>query len=136
MPVILNPAPVQKLPSELLSLVTYLTPNETEFSFLSGRSAETGLAIDSLLTRLQRAVIITQGEKGVIYKEKASNSQTSLPASSVEVVDTTGAGDCFNGVLAAKLAQGDTLEQAIQHAITAAGISVTKHGAQTGMPRV
>lgn len=125
--VILNPAPIQKLPKELLEMVDYLTPNELEqellFASLNGTDME--------LTKLKEKCIVTKGSKGVvIYK----NGEIEIPSYQVEAVDTTGAGDSFNGALAFALSEGFDLTDACRFAVAVGAISVTKLGAQAGMP--
>ncbi len=133
---ILNPAPVQALDPDILSHVDFLTPNEHEAARL------TGLAVDSLASAREAAgrllasgagaVLVTLGEGGVL----ACRGDTAIhfPAFSVEVVDTTAAGDAFNGALALGLAAGGTLEQAIPLASAAAALACTKRGAQDSLP--
>lgn len=123
-PVIVNPAPFQRLPKEIYEKSTYLTPNEIEL-----KEMENDIQIDSLKEKL----IITRGDEGVEYYQK--NSIRKIPAFQVEVKDTTGAGDTFNGALAMQIASGAKLHDAIQFANAAAAISVTKIGAQGGMAK-
>ncbi|WP_047982913.1 ribokinase [Ornithinibacillus californiensis] len=122
-PVIINPAPYQDLPAEVLKSATVLTPNEVEFQeMLHSVSKET----------IQDKLIITKGSLGSsFYKE---SNELSIPAYKVAVEDTTGAGDTFNGALAVQLGGGATKEEAVRFANAAAAISVTKIGAQAGMP--
>ncbi|MFD2923063.1 ribokinase [Halobacillus naozhouensis] len=122
-PVILNPAPYQKLPSALLSQVEFLTPNETEAS---------SLLKDPVLDILREKMIITQGDQGVVIHQ--NESDITIPGYKVPARDTTGAGDTFNGALATQLAKGKRLEKAVMYANAAAAMSVTKLGAQSGMP--
>jgi ribokinase len=125
---ILNPAPIQKLPKELLEMVDYLTPNEHEQTLLFASIDGT----DQELEKLKEKCIVTKGAKGVtIFK----NSEIiEIPSIQVETVDTTGAGDSFNGALATALCDGLAIEEACQFANVVGAISVTKLGAQTGMP--
>jgi ribokinase len=125
---ILNPAPIQKLPKELLEMVDYLTPNEHEqtllFVSIDGTEQE--------LEKLKEKCIVTKGSKGVmIYK---NGEKVEIPSLQVEAVDTTGAGDSFNGALATALCDGLDIDEACQFANVVGAISVTKLGAQTGMP--
>ncbi|NYE07099.1 ribokinase [Bacillus niacini] len=125
---ILNPAPIQKLPKELLEMVDYLTPNEHEqtllFDSIDGTVEE--------LAKFKEKCIITKGSKGVmIYK---NGEKIEIPSIQVEAVDTTGAGDSFNGALATALCEGLDIEGACRFANVVGAISVTKLGAQTGMP--
>jgi ribokinase len=133
---LLNPAPVQPLDPDLLALVDYLTPNEHEAARL------TGLAVDSLesarvaaaqlLASGAGAVLITLGERGVLACD--GESVVHFPAFPVEAVDTTAAGDAFNGALAVGLSAGGTLEQAIPLANAAAALACTRRGAQDSLP--
>lgn len=121
--VILNPAPYQDLPEELLKLVDYITPNEYEAEELLKASN---------LKNLQEKLIITRGAEGVSYFE--SGSEKYISSYKVEVVDTTGAGDSFNGAFAVALSEGKTLEEACSFAVAVGALAVTKLGAQSGMP--
>jgi len=133
---ILNPAPIQPLDEHILGLVDFLTPNEHEAARL------TGLAVDSLESARDAAgrllalgagtVIVTLGERGVLACH--DDNATHFPAFSVHAVDTTAAGDAFNGALAVGLAAGGTLEQAIPLASAAAALACTKRGAQDSLP--
>ncbi|MEH7495146.1 ribokinase [Neobacillus niacini] len=125
---ILNPAPIQKLPKELLEMVDYLTPNEHEQAQLFASLDET----DQELAKLKEKCIVTKGAKGVmLYK---NGEKVDIPSIQVEVVDTTGAGDSFNGAMAFALCEGAEIEEASRFANVVGAISVTKLGAQTGMP--
>jgi ribokinase len=127
-PVILNPAPAQPLPPDLIEKVTYLTPNEHECRAIFREFTD----IEDILKQYPNKVILTEGSQGVLYFD--GNRLIRVPALSVDVVDTTGAGDTFNGVFAAALSQGLPLKQAIRYGCVAASLSVTKLGAQGGMP--
>lgn len=131
--VILNPAPAHKLHDTLLSHVDYLTPNETELMHLTQQTSVTE-GINALLRDGLQGVIVTLGSEGVQYMEKEDEESKVVKGRSVEVVDTTGAGDTFNGALAYKLASGADITNAIEFANAAAGLSVMRFGAQTGMP--
>jgi len=132
--IILNPAPAVNLSPELLSKVDIITPNESELDILTSCIEGTD--------RLEKArklieygienVICTLGEKGALLVNKYRH--TEFPGYLVNVVDTTGAGDCFNGVLAAELANNESIENAVKSAVKASSISVTKKGAQSSMP--
>lgn len=136
---ILNPAPAQKLGDELLQLVDIITPNETETHILVGimpeDEASTLNAANSLLEKINDSVIITLGSKGAFYLSKNGHSGI-IPANKVEAVDTTAAGDVFNGYLASALISGRTLPEAIVLANKAAAISVTRKGAQPSIPKI
>jgi ribokinase len=134
--VVLNPAPARPLPDELLRLVDYLTPNETEAHLLTGVpvtdlvSAETAAGV--LLGKGVRNVIVTMGSAGCLLVN--ATGKKAFPARRVQPVDTTAAGDAFNGALGHALAQGTTLDEAIVLANAVAAYAVTKPGAQTAMP--
>jgi ribokinase len=134
--VLLNPAPAQTLPAELFACLHLITPNETEAELL------TGIRIVDLKTVEQAAqlirskgvpnVIITLGGKGAyIYSDSVSKL---IPAPPVTAVDTTAAGDCFNGALAVAISENEPLEEAVAFACKAASICVTRMGAQASMP--
>jgi ribokinase len=133
---ILNPAPAQDLPADLLALVDYLTPNGGEAEALAGtRVTDPESARDAatrLLARGVGTVIVTLGEQGSLActPEVASH----FPAFPVRAVDTTAAGDAFSGALAVGLAAGGTLEQAIPLANAAAALTCTRAGAQDALP--
>ena len=135
---VLNPAPANRLivDAEFLSLVDLLTPNETELAILTGNSCETTEAKFHAMQTLQSQgcsqVIVTEGSSGIHFLN--GDQLVSLPAISVEAVDTTAAGDAFNGVLAGAMAEGLSFRKACQRAILAAGLSVTKLGAIPSLP--
>lgn len=131
--VILNPAPA---PDELLGLVDYLTPNETELAKLSGIAAvgQTDLkrAARLLIEKGVKKVLVTLGEQGALLVD--GETERLYPARQVESVDTTAAGDCFNGALATALAEGMAEDEAIRFANLAASLAVTRKGAQSSLP--
>ena len=136
-PTILNPAPAAPLPETIYPLCDYLTPNETEASTLTGipvtdlNSAEQ--AAIALLNRGVRNVILTLGAQGALIK--SSTLTRHVPAVNAgPVVETTGAGDAFNGGLATALAEGMDLSEATKFASVVAGISVTRPGTAPSMP--
>jgi len=134
---ILNPAPAQPLPDTLLSLVDCLTPNANEAEVLTGIAVtapdRASQAAQHLLARGVRRVIVTLGTKGVLYCD--GKSALHFPAFPVDAVDTTGAGDAFNGALAVGLAAAGTWEEALPLANAAAALACTRRGAQTSFPR-
>ena len=134
---ILNPAPAQPLSDTLLSLVDCLTPNATEAHTLTGVPVDgpeaAAQAAQHLLTRGVRRVIVTLGSQGVLTCDR--KSALHFPAFPVEAVDTTGAGDAFNGALAVGLAAGGNWEEALPLANAAAALTCTRRGAQTSFPR-
>jgi len=128
--VILNPAPAQPLPDSLLKRVSILTPNETEAELLTGSTGED--AATKLRARGVATVILTLGARGALIAD-ASGTRL-VPGFKVKAVDTTAAGDIFNGSLAVALAEGKSLEEAVRFANAAAAISVTRLGAQPSAP--
>ncbi|MBR3219697.1 MAG: ribokinase [Thermoguttaceae bacterium] len=138
-PVILDPAPApsQPLSDELLAGITYIKPNETEASRLTGidvvDEASAARAAEVLLAKGLRGVIITLGAAGALVVPAEGQAQV-LPSKKVDAVDATAAGDCFCGALAVALAEGKSLLEAARFAIDAAAISVTRMGAQPSLP--
>lgn len=134
--VILNPAPANTLTPELLKCVYILTPNKTEAAMISGinvNSIETAKkAAKIIYSQGVKNVVVTMGSLGaVICKE---GKCTVVTATQVETIDTTAAGDVFNGALAVAVSEGKDLEQAVDFACLAAAISVTRLGAQSSIP--
>ncbi len=126
-PVILNPAPARKVSQQVLDQATYITPNEHEAVLMfNGRS------IEDALRQYPNKLLITEGKNGVRYFDGLK--EVLVPGFQVEAVDTTGAGDTFNGALAVALTEGKSLYDALAFANLAASMSVTKFGAQGGMP--
>jgi len=137
--VILNPAPAADLSDQILGKVNIITPNETEAERLTGihvsdekNAAE---AADKMHQRGVGTVIITLGAQGAYCSDQTSGVRKLIPGFTVEAVDTTAAGDVFNGQLAVSLAEGEDLEKAILMAHAAAALSVQKLGAQSSIPR-
>ena len=135
-PVILNPAPATDLDDELLGLVACLTPNEKEAERLAGmeiRDATSARrAAEKLRSRGVANVLLTLGPAGCLVC--TAEECRLVPACRVEAVDTTAAGDCFNGALAYALASGRELLEAVEWANAAAALSVTRRGAQPSLP--
>jgi len=134
--VILNPAPAHKLPDSLLEKITFLTPNETELAQLTGIETTSEENIRSachlLLEKGVGTVIVTLGSKGSFYMNQEESGW--VPALSVDTIDTTGAGDAFNGALAVGLCRGDSLRSSINFATKVAAYVVTQMGAQPLIP--
>lgn len=132
--VILNPAPApDEIPEEILSLVDYLTPNETEIIALNGkRKDDIREGAEKLLGRGVSNVIATLGDRGALLVNRYG--ETFYPARKVVSVDTTAAGDCFNGAMVAALAEGQSEAEAILFANIASSIAVTRKGAQESLP--
>ncbi len=134
---ILNPAPAAHLPGGMLALCDYITPNETEAAMLTGLPvttlAEARAAAGALRAAGAGAVILTLGARGSLYHDGAQS--TLVPAFDAgPVVETTGAGDAFNGGFAAALARGMAPLDAVRFGCAAAAISVTRAGAAASMP--
>ncbi|MGY6548710.1 MAG: ribokinase [Roseinatronobacter sp.] len=133
---ILNPAPAADLPGEMLGLCDFVTPNETEAEALTGIAVtdptSATAAADALRARGAGAVIVTLGAQGVLYRDAAR--AVHLPAHSFgPVVETTGAGDAFNGAFATALAEGAGPVEAARFGCAAASLSVTRPGSAISM---
>jgi ribokinase len=134
---ILNPAPAAALDDGLLGLCDLVTPNESEAEGLTGVAVhsitDAEAAADRLIARGVGAVIVTLGDKGVLYR--AAGQSLHVPARAPgPVIDTTGAGDGFSGGLATALAEGCDMPTALRFATAVAGLSVTRAGAAGAMP--
>jgi ribokinase len=135
--VILNPAPARSLPNRLLRQLSILTPNESEAELLTGvrlnglSAAEK--AAQKLLYRGVPTVVLTMGAKGALVATEDGSEL--IRGFAVKAVDTTAAGDVFNGALAVALTEGHPLRQAVRFANAAAAISVTCRGAQPSAPQ-
>ena len=134
--VIVNPAPAAQLPQHLYPYMYVITPNEKEIEYLTQiRVIDTSSAREAALVLLERGVqhvVITRGSKGVFYK--GAQLELEIPALEVQAIDTTGAGDTFNGALAVFMKECDTWEDALTRSVKAASLSVTKMGAQDSIP--
>jgi ribokinase len=135
-PVILNPAPARPLPNSLLKRISILTPNETEAELLTGikvtDAAAAAKACSKLRSRGVGTVILTLGKRGAFLAD--ANGQRLVPGFKVKTVDSTAAGDIFNGALSVALAEGKAVLDAVRFASAAAALSVTRLGAQPSAP--
>ena len=133
---ILNPAPASEISKEFYKNIDFFTPNETEAEFYTGikitNEKEAKQAADKLLNLGIKKIIITLGEKGLFYSD--GKEETYLKASAVKAIDTTGAGDAFNGGLAFGLSKEKPIKECLELANKVAGISTTKLGAGDAMP--
>jgi ribokinase len=140
-PVVLNLAPAQPLPKETLRQVSLLVVNESEASLLSGQRVDTLEDARIVATVLReegiKQVVITLGEQGALLATGNGNGGTRTiyqPSPSVQIIDTTAAGDCFVGALTVALTEGQAPEAALKFAVYASALKVTKFGAQSGLP--
>lgn len=125
-PVLLNPAPARNFKPEWMDQIAYLTPNETECAYMFGGELEATLA------KYPNKLIVTLGDDGAIYHN--GEEIVKVAGFKANPVDTTGAGDTFNGAFAAKIVTGASVGEAVQFANAAGSLSVEKFGAQGGMP--
>ncbi|WP_042349217.1 ribokinase [Bacillus massiliigorillae] len=126
-PLLLNPAPAREIEEEIIERASYITPNEHEASLLFK-----GLHVSEALRLHPKKVFITEGKNGVRYFN--GSEEVVVPTYVVEAVDTTGAGDTFNAAFAVAIAEGKSYDDSLRFANRAASLSVTKFGAQGGMP--
>ena len=133
---ILNPAPASEISKEFYNNIDFFTPNETEAEFYTGikitSEKEAKQAADKLLNLGIKKIIITLGEKGLFYSD--GKEEIYLKAEAVKAIDTTGAGDAFNGGLAYGLSKEKPIKECLELANKVAGISTTKLGAGDAMP--
>ncbi|MCM3653931.1 ribokinase [Metabacillus litoralis] len=126
-PLLLNPAPARPISKTVIEKATYITPNEGEASVLFKNKD-----IHEALKWFPNKLLVTEGKNGVRYYD--GENEILVPAYPVDAVDTTGAGDTFNAAFAVAVAEGKSIEDSIRFANRAASLSVTKFGAQGGMP--
>jgi ribokinase len=129
---IINPAPARPLSERMLAARPILTPNEGEATVLAQRPG-VAEAVRELRARTGAPVLVTLGEEGALLLDDHGQAHQ-LPAFTVDVLDTTGAGDAFNGILAARLADGLSLRDAAMQAVVGATLSVRRMAARGGMP--
>lgn len=130
-PVVLNPAPAQPLSKTLLANIDVLTPNEGELATLTGEK-DPEIAICSLLEWGLKNLVITLGANGA--RVITAEGDQHLPAHEITAVDTTAAGDAFNGALAVALAEGKPLLEAVCYGMAAGALAATRRGAQPSLP--
>jgi ribokinase len=126
-PLLLNPAPARLISKTVIEKATYITPNEGEASVLFENKD-----IHEALKEYPNKLLVTEGKNGVRYYD--GENEVLVPAYQVDAVDTTGAGDTFNAAFAVAVAEGKSIKDSIRFANRAASLSVTKFGAQGGMP--
>lgn len=135
-PFVLNPAPYKELPEELWSMIDYITPNESEAREFTGVEInnidDARRAAEILLSRGIKNVIITLGVNGVFFKN--AEFETHVDAIRMKAIDTTGAGDAFNGGFITAIGEGKSVEEALKFATCTSAISVTRKGAAASMP--
>lgn len=136
-PFVLNPAPCIPMPDGLYDGVDFITPNETEAEMLTGVKVETvedcRIASEKLLSMGVKNVIITLGVRGAYYNN--GEQEIVVPSIKMKALETTGAGDAFNGGFACALSEGLDVETALKFATCTAGISVTRLGSSPSMPK-
>jgi len=143
---ILNPAPLKPISLSILSSIDILIPNEGELlrlhsllklKELIGNSKDRIIQASKDISKFGiKTIITTLGNKGCILYEAEGDKITEVPAFNVQVIDTVGAGDCFNGVVASKLCQGENILTSVKYATAAASIAITRQGAQASMPHL
>ena len=123
-PLIVNPAPASALTNNILEACTYITPNRIELEQLKEYHRN--------IMDYKKKIIVTDGKEGCFYHQE--DEVVRIPSFKAEVVDTTGAGDSFNGALVSELSRGKSLEESLKFANATGAASITKFGAQSGMP--
>lgn len=139
--IILNPAPAVALPEDIYPMLYTMTPNRQELSILADEPGildgdDQTLLYEAMKKMIEKglpSITVTLGPSGAIHMDKHGEC-FHIPGRKVDVVDTTGAGDCFNGALAVSIAKGLEMRPATKYAIAASALAVTKFGAQNGMP--
>jgi len=141
---ILNPAPLKPINASILNKIDIIIPNEGELlqlhsllklKELVGNSKDRIIQASKDISRFGiKTIITTLGNKGSILYDAAQDKIAEVPAFKVQAIDTVGAGDCFNGVIASKLCQGKNILTSVKYATAAASIAITRQGAQASMP--
>ena len=135
--IILDPAPGRSLTDNIIKKCTYIKPNETELSLISGMPTNTMEEIEKaskkIMDRGAQNLLVTLGDKGCILYSK-NNEKKLYPTYPTKAIDTTAAGDCFTGVFATYLSKGFKLEECIKYALLASAISVSRSGAVPSLP--
>ncbi|MGQ3478625.1 ribokinase [Paenibacillus sp. TY11] len=126
-PLLLNPAPAREVEESVIANATYITPNEHEAAIMFK-----DMSLQEALRKYPNKLFVTEGSNGVRFFD--GEQEVVVPTYKVEAVDTTGAGDTFNAAFAVALAEGKSLADSVKFANRAASLSVTKFGAQGGMP--
>ncbi|SFR13489.1 MULTISPECIES: ribokinase [unclassified Paenibacillus] len=126
-PLLLNPAPAREVEESVIANATYITPNEHEAAIMFK-----DMSLQEALRKYPNKLFVTEGSNGVRFFD--GEQEVVVPTYKVEAVDTTGAGDTFNAAFAVALAEGNSLADSVKFANRAASLSVTKFGAQGGMP--
>ncbi|WP_046228266.1 ribokinase [Paenibacillus dauci] len=126
-PLLLNPAPARHVSEAVIKNISYITPNEHEASIVFE-----GMTLEQALRQYPNILFVTEGSNGVRYYD--GQQEVVVPTYKVEAIDTTGAGDTFNAAFGVALAEGQSLQDALRFGNRAASLSVTKFGAQGGMP--
>ena len=142
---ILNPAPLKKIPLNILNFVDIIIPNEGELYQMNrlyslgdfkGEELDVLIASRNLAKLGPKIVITTMGSKGCKIYQSKTDEIIQIDAPKVDAVDTVGAGDCFNGIFASFLSKGENLINAVKYAVAGASIAVTRKGAQESMPNL